>query len=36
MIGEDHIEGPNFVDYEEEPQDYAFAGAEEIWLQRHG
>lgn len=32
MIGEDHIEGPTSVDYEEEPEDYSFAGAEEIWL----
>ncbi|MFJ8114262.1 hypothetical protein [Streptomyces sp. NPDC096132] len=32
MIGEEHIEGPDSVDYEEGPEDYSFAGAEEIWL----
>ena len=32
MIGEVHIEGPDFGDDEEEPEDYSFAGAEEIWL----
>ena len=32
MIGDDHIEGPDSVDYEEEPEGYSFAGAEEIWL----
>ncbi|GAA3112775.1 hypothetical protein ACFQ0X_43115 [Streptomyces rectiviolaceus] len=31
-IGEDHIEGPDFVDHEEEPEGHSFAGAEEIWL----
>ncbi|MFD5491408.1 hypothetical protein ACFWH4_00345 [Streptomyces sp. NPDC127091] len=31
-IGEDHIEGPDSVDYEEEPEDSSFAGAEEIFL----
>ncbi|MET7784703.1 hypothetical protein ABZU94_19240 [Streptomyces mirabilis] len=30
--GEDHIEGPDSVDHEEEPEGYSFAGAEEIWL----
>lgn len=32
MIGEDHIEGPVSVDYEEESEGNSFAGAEEIWL----
>ncbi|MGW7128861.1 hypothetical protein ACWGIA_11075 [Streptomyces bobili] len=33
MIGDDHIEGPDSVAYEEEPEDSSsFAGAEEIWL----
>ncbi|MFE0433912.1 hypothetical protein ACFW20_08000 [Streptomyces nigra] len=32
MTGEDHIEGPASVDYEEEPEGHSFAGAEEIWL----
>ncbi|MFF9456446.1 hypothetical protein [Streptomyces flaveolus] len=32
MEGEDHIEGPDSVDYEEESEDNSFAGAEEIWL----
>ncbi|MFI9193014.1 hypothetical protein ACIG0A_27435 [Streptomyces californicus] len=32
MIGEDHIEGPDSVDCEEEPEDHSFAEAEEIGL----
>ncbi|MGW0469198.1 hypothetical protein ACWDX6_28665 [Streptomyces sp. NPDC003027] len=32
MIGEDHFEGPDFLDHEEEPEGHSFAGAEEIWL----
>ncbi|MGC0377637.1 hypothetical protein [Streptomyces sp. SAI-229] len=32
MEGDDHIEGPDSVDHEEEPEGYSFAGAEEIWL----
>jgi hypothetical protein len=32
MIGDDHIDGPDLVDSEEEPEGHSFAGAEEIWL----
>ncbi|MGH3584730.1 MAG: hypothetical protein ACRDQ0_00240, partial [Pseudonocardia sp.] len=32
MEGDDHVEGPTSVDYEEEPEDCSVPGAEEIYL----
>lgn len=32
MEGDDHIEGPTSIDYEEEPEGYSVPGAEEIYL----
>ncbi|WP_318575429.1 hypothetical protein [Streptomyces globisporus] len=32
MEGDDHIEGPTSVDYEEESEGYSVPGAEEIYL----
>ncbi|MFJ8923815.1 hypothetical protein ACIREK_30610 [Streptomyces sp. NPDC102415] len=32
MEGDDHVEGPTSIDYEEEPEGYSVPGAEEIYL----